>query len=434
MMTLYHQYVGNHTHAMDVLLDLKSQQNFKDLIKKIENRHICDGHQLEELLNCPLNRIYRYMEDLQELKAHTPLDHVDYTAMCDVLNELEMIQKTVTDEMSQFESIRQVLNIEAKIEGGCDVLLDKEQTLIRKGYLTLSHPDDKLLTFPRKTKRRGNPNILHCFLFSKHFLITQKIDKKFEESYRPIKENSLLPLVYCKLVEHPLRDCPDLKFLGFGITYNEGGDVPPVTHVFVAANVADKAQWVADITQCIENEKENKLLQSKSQGQPVELNSPFMRYCTFKSGKEQLVNCGNINSLLDRLTKSSYFGLDFLNTFLTTYQLYTTSDYVLDYLIDTYHKCLQSKSSITSPPQDSNSTRQVRFSLTPSHESKRSTLPTSSPRRTKPSRSLSHISVKDASSVSGIFFALKHWICKHFHVRNLSYQRHSHNKVQIKET
>ena len=32
------------------------------------------------------------------------------------------------------ENIRQVLKVEHRIEGGCEVLLDKEQTLIREGW------------------------------------------------------------------------------------------------------------------------------------------------------------------------------------------------------------------------------------------------------------------------------------------------------------
>ena len=39
----------------------------------------------------------------------------------------------MTDEVSVSESIRAVLKIERQIEGGCDVLLDKEQALVRKG-------------------------------------------------------------------------------------------------------------------------------------------------------------------------------------------------------------------------------------------------------------------------------------------------------------
>jgi len=43
------------------------------------------------------------------------------------------LSQTVTDEVSTCENIRQVLKIEHQIEGGCEVLLDREQTLIREG-------------------------------------------------------------------------------------------------------------------------------------------------------------------------------------------------------------------------------------------------------------------------------------------------------------
>lgn len=43
----------------------------------------------------------------------------------------------MTDEVSFSESIRQVLAVERKLEGGCEVLIDKEQSLIRKGMLKL---------------------------------------------------------------------------------------------------------------------------------------------------------------------------------------------------------------------------------------------------------------------------------------------------------
>ena len=43
--------------------------------------------------------------------------------------------QTVTDEVCQSETIRQVLKVEHRIEGGCEVLLDKEQALIREGMM-----------------------------------------------------------------------------------------------------------------------------------------------------------------------------------------------------------------------------------------------------------------------------------------------------------
>lgn len=48
------------------------------------------------------------------------------------------ITQTVTDEVSLSENIRQVLKVESKIEGGCEVLLDKEQALVKKGTINSS--------------------------------------------------------------------------------------------------------------------------------------------------------------------------------------------------------------------------------------------------------------------------------------------------------
>ena len=39
----------------------------------------------------------------------------------------------VSDEGSQGEILRQVLNVEGMIEGGCTELLDKDQALIKQG-------------------------------------------------------------------------------------------------------------------------------------------------------------------------------------------------------------------------------------------------------------------------------------------------------------
>ena len=129
------------------------------------------------------------------------------------------ISQMVTDEVCFNESIRQVLSVERKIEGGCEHLLDKEQTLIRKGYniLSLYHyshssynayhivgflhiyrNDDKGVTVSRKTRKQCS----YCFLFSKHFIIAQRIEKKGEEVYRIQKDAGILPLVKCRIREN----------------------------------------------------------------------------------------------------------------------------------------------------------------------------------------------------------------------------------------
>ena len=64
----------------------------------------------------------------------------------------------MTDEVSFSESIRQVLSVERKIEGGCEVLLDKEQSLIRKG------------TVPTKSGNQ-NYNNYHNFAYATLLII-----------------------------------------------------------------------------------------------------------------------------------------------------------------------------------------------------------------------------------------------------------------------
>ena len=59
--------------------------------------------------------------------------------------------------------------------------------------------------FPRKSKRRQN----YCFLFSKHLLLTQRVEKKHgEECYRFVKENGILPLTKCRIQEHAIPEYP----------------------------------------------------------------------------------------------------------------------------------------------------------------------------------------------------------------------------------
>ena len=49
----------------------------------------------------PSLQISSCIQDLQELKAHTPTEHVDYNILHDVITELEIIQKVKTTTASR---------------------------------------------------------------------------------------------------------------------------------------------------------------------------------------------------------------------------------------------------------------------------------------------------------------------------------------------
>ena len=119
MMAIYHQFIGNHSHALDVrdltctlaysvdcirlvdyryihtqvLLALTTKPAFKSFLETIQGRPGPAGVSLDSLLVAPLKRISSYIQDLQELKAHTPTEHVDYVPITETITELEFIQK-----------------------------------------------------------------------------------------------------------------------------------------------------------------------------------------------------------------------------------------------------------------------------------------------------------------------------------------------------
>ena len=73
------------------------------------------------------------LESVQQLLAHTPPEHVEYTSLQSVVKVLEQLHRLVCEEVSSTSNIRQTLEIERRIIGGCPALLDKEQVLVREG-------------------------------------------------------------------------------------------------------------------------------------------------------------------------------------------------------------------------------------------------------------------------------------------------------------
>ncbi len=76
-----------------MLLALTTKPAFKSFLETIQGRPGPAGVSLDSLLVTPLKRISSYIQDLQELKAHTPTEHVDYVTITETITELEFIQK-----------------------------------------------------------------------------------------------------------------------------------------------------------------------------------------------------------------------------------------------------------------------------------------------------------------------------------------------------
>lgn len=79
--------------SSQVLLSLMTQTNFKSFLDHIQRHPACQNMTLDTVLIAPLKRIETYIQDLQELRSHTPPEHVDYKILQDTVAELEIIQK-----------------------------------------------------------------------------------------------------------------------------------------------------------------------------------------------------------------------------------------------------------------------------------------------------------------------------------------------------
>jgi Ras-specific guanine nucleotide-releasing factor 1 len=77
------------------------------------------------------------------------------------------------DEVSETENIRCNLGIEKMIVEGCDVILDANQVFIKEGLLILL-TSFKSKTLGVKLKDARKRNVVKCFLFTNHLIVTTR--------------------------------------------------------------------------------------------------------------------------------------------------------------------------------------------------------------------------------------------------------------------
>lgn len=125
-----------------------------------------------------------------------------------------------------------------------------------------------------------------------------------------------------------------------------GGENRQVTIHLVAPTMQEKAAWISDISQCMDNVHFNELLHgslsdTSSVTMPQSIrNDPklfkddvdirFSR--TLNSCKVPQIRYATPDRLLQRLTDLRFLSIDFLNTFLLTYRVFTDGVTVLEAL------------------------------------------------------------------------------------------------------
>ncbi|XP_025749077.1 ras-specific guanine nucleotide-releasing factor 1 isoform X2 [Callorhinus ursinus] len=356
MLNIYQEFVRNHQYSLQILAHCKQNRDFDKLLKHYEAKPDCEERTLETFLTYPMFQIPRYILTLHELLAHTPHEHVERNSLDYAKSKLEELSRIMHDEVSETENIRKNLAIERMIIEGCEILLDTSQTFVRQGSLIQVPMSEKgKITRGRlgslSLKKEGERQ---CFLFSKHLIIcTRGSGGKLH-----LTKNGVISLIDCTLLEDPENTEEDAKgsnqdidHLDFKIGV-EPKDSPPFTVILVASSRQEKAAWTSDISQCVDNIRCNGLMMNAFEENskvtvPQMIKSDASLYCddvdirfskTMNSCKVLQIRYASVGRLLERLTDLRFLSIDFLNTFLHSYRVFTTAVVVLDKLITIYRK------------------------------------------------------------------------------------------------
>ncbi|XP_066052298.1 ras-specific guanine nucleotide-releasing factor 1 isoform X2 [Chamaea fasciata] len=356
MLNIYQEFVRNHQYSLQILAHCKQNRDFDKLLKHYEAKPDCEERTLETFLTYPMFQIPRYILTLHELLAHTPHEHVERNSLDYAKSKLEELSRIMHDEVSETENIRKNLAIERMIIEGCEILLDTSQTFVRQGSLIQVPMSEKgKITRGRlgslSLRKEGERQ---CFLFSKHLIIcTRGSGGKLH-----LTKNGVISLIDCTLVEEPestdedaKTSAQDIDHLDFKIVV-EPKDSSSFTVILVASSRQEKAAWTSDISQCVDNIRCNGLMMNAFEENskvtvPQMIKSDASLYCddvdirfskTMNSCKVLQIRYASVERLLERLTDLRFLSIDFLNTFLHSYRVFTTALVVLDKLITIYKK------------------------------------------------------------------------------------------------
>uniref|UniRef100_A0A8C9SQB3 Ras protein specific guanine nucleotide releasing factor 1 n=1 Tax=Scleropages formosus TaxID=113540 RepID=A0A8C9SQB3_SCLFO len=358
MLNIYQEFVRNHQYSLQILAHCKQNRDFDKLLKQYEAKPDCEERTLETFLTYPMFQIPRYILTLHELLAHTPHEHVERNSLEYAKSKLEELSRIMHDEVSETENIRKNLATERMIVEGCEVLLDTSQTFVRQGSL-IQVPMSEKGKIPRgrlgslSLKKEGERQ---CFLFSKHLIIcTRGSGGKLH-----LTKNGVVSLIDCTLMEEQEgtddeskldKSGQDMEHLDFKIVV-EPKDSQSFTIILVASSRQEKSAWTSDISQCIDNIRCNGLMMNAFEENskvtvPQMIKSDTSLYCDdvdirfskmMNSCKVLQIRYASVERLLERLTDLRFLSIDFLNTFLHSYRVFTSADIVLDKLITIYRK------------------------------------------------------------------------------------------------
>ncbi|NXA18587.1 RGRF1 factor, partial [Ibidorhyncha struthersii] len=356
MLNIYQEFVRNHQYSLQILAHCKQNRDFDKLLKHYEAKPDCEERTLETFLTYPMFQIPRYILTLHELLAHTPHEHVERNSLDYAKSKLEELSRSDPPLPVPAHPCPSLPTPVRPGGRGCGTGRSSRTGAVRAGSLIQVPMSEKgKITRGRlgslSLKKEGERQ---CFLFSKHLIIcTRGSGGKLH-----LTKNGVISLIDCTLVEEQESTDEDAKPSGQDIDHLdfkivvEPKDSPSFTVILVASSRQEKAAWTSDISQCVDNIRCNGLMMNAFEENskvtvPQMIKSDASLYCddvdirfskTMNSCKVLQIRYASVERLLERLTDLRFLSIDFLNTFLHSYRVFTTALVVLDKLITIYKK------------------------------------------------------------------------------------------------
>uniref|UniRef100_A0A663MVN5 Ras protein specific guanine nucleotide releasing factor 1 n=1 Tax=Athene cunicularia TaxID=194338 RepID=A0A663MVN5_ATHCN len=344
MLNIYQEFVRNHQYSLQILAHCKQNRDFDKLLKHYEAKPDCEERTLETFLTYPMFQIPRYILTLHELLAHTPHEHVERNSLDYAKSKLEELSRIMHDEVSETENIRKNTGgpgATSPSPRGCSLLgePDWEQAGSRIYFAWSRRLVHDVKSSESWAKMRN------CMFLVKEFFVVSSSNCAggVGESFR-----NHCVWFFCSKAK---TSGQDIDHLDFKIVV-EPKDSSSFTVILVASSRQEKAAWTSDISQCVDNIRCNGLMMNAFEENskvtvPQMIKSDASLYCddvdirfskTMNSCKVLQIRYASVERLLERLTDLRFLSIDFLNTFLHSYRVFTTALVVLDKLITIYKK------------------------------------------------------------------------------------------------
>uniref|UniRef100_A0A8C5CUJ7 Ras-specific guanine nucleotide-releasing factor 1-like n=1 Tax=Gadus morhua TaxID=8049 RepID=A0A8C5CUJ7_GADMO len=347
MLNIYQEFVRNHQYSLQILAHCKQNRDFDKLLKQYEAKPDCEERTLETFLTYPMFQIPRYILTLHELLAHTPHEHVERTSLDYAKSKLEELSRSAATVTHRRSIVMKRLCFKYHspyYSGPQSFYRNQWVPMSERGKITRGRLGSLSL------KKEGERQ---CFLFSKHLIIcTRGSGGKLH-----ITKNGVISLIDCTLMEElegtddEKKTGQDVEHLDFKVIV-EPKDIQSYTVILVPSSRQEKAAWTSDISQCIDNIRCNGLMMNAFEENskvtvPQMIKSDTSLYCDdvdirfskmMNSCKVLQIRYASVERLLERLTDLRFLSIDFLNTFLHSYRVFSSADVVLDKLITIYKK------------------------------------------------------------------------------------------------